>query len=360
MKLLLERLADLVGVFQARAPALDEAAAFPAENIADLARIGALMAPLPVASGGMGAGSEPAGATLASHMLRLIGRGHLPTGRLFEGHVNAIKLIAVYAPEQMRQVAEQAAAGQLAGLWVTEAPPGLRIRDGTLQGGKIFCSGAGHLSHALVTAQPPDGEPVLARVTLDGNQRAMAGSMRLQGMRSATTGSVDLSGLPAEIVGAPGDYLRQPEFSAGAWRTSAVACGGIEALVTHARDELHARGRAANPHQLARVGAMLIAQQTALMWVQRASRLAEQEPAGMDAERLGDIAAGVNLARIAVEQAGLDVLRLVQRSLGLSAFRHGHPAEALMRDLATYLRQPAPDETLTEAAAWHMQREMPA
>lgn len=30
-----------------------------------------------------------------------------------------------------------------------------------------------------------------------------------------------------------------------------------------------------------------------------------------------------------------------------------------MRDLATYLRQPAPDETLTEAAAWFTTHPIP-
>jgi hypothetical protein len=44
-------------------------------------------------------------------------------------------------------------------------------------------------------------------------------------------------------------------------------------------------------------------------------------------------------------------MRLVQRSLGLSAFRHGNPVERICRDLGTYLRQPAPDAVLTEAAA---------
>jgi hypothetical protein len=59
----------------------------------------------------------------------------------------------------------------------------------------------------------------------------------------------------------------------------------------------------------------------------------------------------VGLARIAVETACLDAMRLVQRSLGLSAFRHGNPVERICRDLGTYLRQPAPDAVLTEAAA---------
>jgi hypothetical protein len=43
-------------------------------------------------------------------------------------------------------------------------------------------------------------------------------------------------------------------------------------------------------------------------------------------------------------------MRLTQRSLGLGAFIAGHPVERLCRDLATYLRQPAPDEALDVAA----------
>ncbi len=170
--------------------------------------------------------------------------------------------------------------------------------------------------------------------------------IRLQGMRAATTGAVALSGLAAEIIGAPGDYLRQPIFSAGAWRTSAVTLGGIDSLVATTRAELLARQRLANPHQLARLGEALIAQETAALWLARTAALAESpspDPAGT--------AAYVNLARIAVERAALAVIQLTQRSLGLSAFVAGHPAEATLRDLATYLRQPAPDETLTEAAA---------
>ena len=62
--------------------------------------------------------------------------------------------------------------------------------------------------------------------------------------------------------------------------------------------------------------------------------------------------ATVGLARIAVETACLDAMRLVQRSLGLSAFRQGNPVERICRDLSTYLRQPAPDEVLTESADW--------
>jgi hypothetical protein len=39
----------------------------------------------------------------------------------------------------------------------------------------------------------------------------------------------------------------------------------------------------------------------------------------------------------------LDVLEIVQRSVGLSAFSRASEMERIARDLATYLRQPAPD-----------------
>jgi hypothetical protein len=50
-------------------------------------------------------------------------------------------------------------------------------------------------------------------------------------------------------------------------------------------------------------------------------------------------------------------MNFVQRSLGLAALLEPNPVERLIRDLSTYLRQPAPDEALTEAAACFMQRE---
>ncbi len=45
------------------------------------------------------------------------------------------------------------------------------------------------------------------------------------------------------------------------------------------------------------------------------------------------------------------MITLAQRSIGLAGFLESHPLERLMRDLATYLRQPAPDFALTGMAA---------
>jgi alkylation response protein AidB-like acyl-CoA dehydrogenase len=90
---------------------------------------------------------------------------------------------------------------------------------------------------------------------------------------------------------------------------------------------------------------MFINAQTARLWLPHVAPIAE------DPGRAPEHAtASVNLARIAIEAACVHSMQLAQRSLGLSAFLVGNPVERICRDLATYLRQPAPDEALRGAA----------
>jgi alkylation response protein AidB-like acyl-CoA dehydrogenase len=176
-------------------------------------------------------------------------------------------------------------------------------------------------------------------------------------MRAAVTGSIDLTGLavtPDALLGSDGDYLREPVFSAGAWRSAAAALGGLTALVKLHRNEIVDRRRDADPHQRARFGEVVMAHETARLWMAQAALrgcLEDAEPA--------TIVAYVNLSRLAVEAACLAAMRHTQRSLGLSAFMAGHPVERLCRDLSTYLRQPAPDETLEKAAAYYLRAPLP-
>ncbi len=350
---LVEKVSALLPMLRAQAAGHDSAASFPVSEMAALRDEGVLAAALPARLGGLGAGTEPAGATLVRDALRLLGRGNLAVARLFEAHVNALRLIERFgAPEQRAQAAADVFAGHLFGLWVTDPPgrPGLRVQGQGLVGSKGPCSGAGHCTRALVTADTVGGTR-MAVVALSGAEkvRAVTG---LQGMRAAANGTVSLDGARVLFwLGEEGDYLREPEFSCGAWRGSAAASGGIDALVEIVGEGLRRRGQAEATMQLARFGELLIAQETARLWVARAAEFAEAE-SGEAAERV----ALVNLARIAVENAGLDAIRLTQRALGLAAFVAPHPAERIMRDLATYLRQPAPDLVLVEAAAWTLQQ----
>ena len=378
MSAVLTAVGKLIPWMQGRADALDRDAVFPAEEIDWLHAAGALSPRLPVLDrGGLDRGGldrdgldrdgldrdggldrdrpdrgrlegpNPNRADELACLLGLVGRGNLAVGRVLEAHVNALQLMARYGalPEPDRLYA----------LWVTDPPTGgLRMRRaGTrvlLTGGKQFCSAAGHASAALVTARDADGDTRMLTLPLGIGETVTPLPSPLQGMRAAVTGSVDFTGCEVSadcLLGRAGDYMREPDFSAGAWRGSAVALGGLIALIDHAAEQLRQSGRLDNPHVQARLGKAIIARETGRLWVRSAARVAED-----DSAETGYRVATVGLARIAVETACLDAMRLVHRSVGLSAFRQGNPIELISRDLSTYLRQPAPDEVLTEAASW--------
>ena len=321
---------------------------FPTDLFDAGRKIGLLAAPSTQRHGGFGL-AEGRHADKLCRLLRLVGRIDLPLGRLYEGHVNALTLICRYArPTQVERFCQDARDGHLFGVWNTETGAGLRLAGGRLAGGKIFASGAGHVTRPLVTARTDDDQVLMVIPGLQPGERADLTAWKAQGMRASASGAVDFTGLHVgidEIVGAPGDYLRQPMFSAGAWRFTAVQQGGIERVYDIWRDHLRSNGRADDPHQQARLGQGAIAVETARLWTERAAGLEHGENADQ-------AVAYVNLARLAVERAGLDVLEGAQRSVGLAGFMRPHPLEQQARDLATYLRQPAPDRALVSAAAF--------
>ncbi|MCJ2124004.1 acyl-CoA dehydrogenase family protein [Methylobacterium sp. J-077] len=335
-----------------RACEQDRDEGFPVEDIADLARLGLLAAPIPSDDGGVGLGEEPGTCQLAA-VLRLVGYGSLALGRLYEGHVNALQLVARYGDAGQRaRLFTDALDGHLFGVWNTDSPGDcLRLgEDRRLRGVKTFASGAGFVTRALVTVKrEPGALPLMLVVPLEVGSRADLSGWHAHGMRASATGTVDFEDIAVsddEILGGWDDYHRQPTFSGGAWRFAAVQLGGIEAVFDAWRGHLSATGRSGDPHQLARLGEGAIAVEGARHWVERAALIVAEDE--LAPER---IVAFVNLARLAVEKAGLDVLQLAQRSVGLQGFLREHPLERLSRDLATYLRQPAPDRALTTAAA---------
>lgn len=336
----------------ARAGEQDRDDGFPAEDVAALGHLGLLSAPIPSEEGGVGLGEEPGACNLAA-VLRLVGYGSLALGRIYEGHVNALQLVARYGTlAQGSRLFADARAGHLFGVWNTDAPGDcLQLGDDRrLRGVKAFASGAGYVTRALVTVKrEPGAPPLMLVVPLEPGSRADLTGWRAHGMRASATGTVDFKDIAVtedEILGTWDDYHRQPTFSGGAWRFAAVQLGGIEAVFDAWRGHLAALGRGCDPHQLARLGEGAIAVEGARHWVERAARIVYEDD--LVPER---IVAFVNLARLAVERAGLDVLQLAQRSVGLQGFLREHPLERLSRDLATYLRQPAPDRALTTAAA---------
>jgi alkylation response protein AidB-like acyl-CoA dehydrogenase len=260
-----------------------------------------------------------------------------------------VKLITLYGSGlQQRRLADAVGKGGGMGVWNAEDTDRVLIgessRRAVLHGRKIYASGAGHLLRPLITADV--GERIQVMVVLDGPmaERTDTSKWKPSGMRATATGTVDLTALevrPDQIIGEPGDYFREPAFSCGAWRFVAVPLGGLEALVDAAKHQLQERGRVDDPAQRARFGEIAISIESARLWVREAADFAET--ADIDPARAHKV---VDLAGMAIDRIAFQIIEQVVRSLGLASQMRPSPVERLLRDVTTYLRQPAPDRIL--------------
>lgn len=324
---------------QARAQENDLTGDFPGRDVALLQELGAFRI----------FASDAVGADDLMKALRLIGRCNLSLGRIFEGHVNAALLIRRYG-------SRPAPAGAIMGVWNTEADPGCPVaidEAGRLVGRKSYATGAGRLDFAVVTGTSSAGARQMVLVDASDVRRTDLRPWRVSGMRSTGSGIYDLTGLPAgpaERVGGPDDYLKEPTFSGGAWRFAAVQLGGAERVLKLTRDHLLKSGPC-GAVQMARFGDAVARVRSAYFWVQAAARQAEAPDAGEDA------VAAVLMARRVVEEAGLGVVEAAARLVGTRAFFDTHPLDHACRDLALYLRQPAPDAAFERAARAFLERD---
>ncbi len=285
----------------------------------------------------------------AAAMLRLlrtlyaVGRDDLPLGRLFEGHVDAMQIVARYGRAEQREHLR----GAVLGVWNADLPGDpLRLDGERMAGGKSFASGAGILSHALVSVDADGGRQLLL-LDLDRTPPAIDRSFwRVVGMQRSETHQVrwaDQAIEPGDRVGQPGDYVREPWFSGGALRFAAVQAGGIAGLVDATRDHLVATGRADDPHQAGRLARLYALGMAAADAVRRAA----DGWFGEEAARLPLVSA----ARAAVYAAGGEAILVAQEAVGVSAMFVDHPLAAKITDLSVYLRQPGPDAQRMQVGA---------
>lgn len=292
--------------------------------------------------------------------LRSAGAADLAWGRLYEGHVNALQLIARLGTEHQRLRAEHDVAhGRLFGVWNTEAADGVRamaIDSGgvTLAGRKTFASGAGRVARAIISIGWPEGRPQLAVVPMDLVNAAIDRSFwRPYGMEDSESFAVDFTGVRIqsdELLGSAGDYEHNPWFTAGASRFVAVQTGGIEQLVADFGAFLRRREQHEDPIQLTRFGECVIAARAALLWTNAcvdAWMRYDAVPSDV-AER--ELLVTVDAARSGVERSALDVCERVERGVGARGLLETEPFARRLRDLRMYLRQPAIDATLLRVA----------
>jgi alkylation response protein AidB-like acyl-CoA dehydrogenase len=259
-----------------------------------------------------------------------IGREDLSLARLAEAHWDAVAILA--------EAGLHPEPGAIYGVWASEIP-GRELRfeqdnEGFgLSGTKLFCSGAGLIDRALVTAGSEDQR------LLNIDLRRQRGTFHIDdsawktGAFSETkTAAVTFTSTRftrGDIVGGSRWYLDRPGFWHGACGPAACWAGGAVGLVDYAR-----RQSRSDPHTKAHLGAM-----TASAWALNSFL----ETAGREIDMFPEDVIGARICartvRHLVEQASTDILRRLPRAYG------PHPLvmdEGILRryqELDIYLRQ---------------------
>lgn len=267
-------------------------------------------------------------------LLRALGRANLSVGRLAEGHMNALRLLQLYGTQE-QQERLGATQGHLWGVWGADDTEPVRITavsgsTARLTGAKRFASGLGIVRHAVVTAATEGGTQLVV-AAVDDPHRADASGWQTTGMRATASGTYDLTGTEAEVLGRQGDYEREPYFEGGVWRYAALQVGALEALTEDVRLQLAAS--AETEAQLHRIARLSILCHGARLLVEDAAIQVEASDAGP-----AEVALSL-VAREGVEAACLEGIALADRAMGTRSFVTGGTAERIRRDLSFFLRQ---------------------
>ncbi len=169
---------------------------------------------------------EPGSAARFLVSMAAVASVDLTLARRLEPHLDALGIL--------RQAGVEAPDGTL-GVFAAEAP-GARLEADerqVLRGRKPWCSLAGELDHALVTAHGPGGGRRLHLVDLrrSGVTVLPAEGWVAKGLPRVPSTPVDFDGVPSTPVGEPGWYLSRPGFALGGIGVAACWWGGAVGLV---------------------------------------------------------------------------------------------------------------------------------
>ena len=259
-----------------------------------------------------------------------IGRMDLSLARMAEAHWDAVAILKENGSEPKPDC--------LYGVWASERPGQTltleRNHDSfRIDGKKMFCSGAGLVDRALITAG--GAEPQLVDVDLRdkvGFLRFDDSNWKTNAFREIHTSIVAFENLPVtpeDLIGAPGWYLQRPGFWHGACGPAACWAGGAAGLVDYANEQSRD-----DPHTLAHLGAMQASIWASLSYLDLAGR--EIDAAPRDRERALVRALTV---RHLIEQACTDVLRRLPRAYGPYPLAMDERVSKRYQELDLYLRQ---------------------
>jgi hypothetical protein len=249
-------------------------------------------------------------------LVRNVAKADGSVGRIFEGHLNARERLRLDGidPED-----------HWLGVWGADPTPEegepARIENDSLHGTKVFCSGAGGLTRALVIAKGTLVYVDLSDVEVDKSW------YRGGGMRSSESHRVHFHGAPILATLTP--LTTEPYLSGDAIRTASAWAGMVDTAVESALrqlkdDELRAHA----------AGRMVVAQQTIDRWFEYAA----------SAEDLTQVSIPL---RQAVADAGATVVQEAARATGSRPFATGTALDRARRDFELFVLQHRLDPLVT-------------
>jgi len=270
--------------------------------------------------------------------LATLAAADLTAARVVEAHVDALSILAQHSrvgddtpratSSDERTWGVFAAEGPEMRLLATESATGW-----TLSGTKPWCSLAGVLSHALVTAYTPTSERRLFTVALHRpGIRVRSVEWVARGLAAVPSLPVDFRDVPADPIGAPGWYLERPGFAWGGIGVAACWWGGAIGVAR----QVWGAGRDREPDQLAlaHLGALDVSLTAAGVALAAAA-------AGIDAG-LADGPAGTLLAarvRGIVARSVEEVIVRAGHALGPAPLALDERHARRVADLQLYVRQ---------------------
>lgn len=274
--------------------------------------------------------------------LALLAEDDVVAARIAESHVDAVAILHELGGKPPD-------SGQLWGVWAAESSEARVIAteiDGgavILNGTKVWCSGAGFCSHALVTARLDDGRRGLFAVTVtEPAVKALPTTWWNVGMAGSDTRAVQFTNARAVAVGDPDDYLDRPGFWHGAIGVAACWLGGARRVA----EPLYrcATSKSADAYSLAHLGAVDAALAAGDAILAAAAAQIDSDP--FDRSDTAQLLA--HRARTVVEHAADEAITRTGRALGPGPLCQDGRHAQRVADLTIYIRQSHAERDLAE------------
>ncbi|OBK31090.1 acyl-CoA dehydrogenase [Mycobacterium asiaticum] len=286
----------------------------------------------------------PASGRTAERWQRLarLAEEDIAAARIAEAHVDAVAILGELGGKPPEP-------SQLWGVWAADASDSKLIAvnisgdEFLLNGTKLWCSGAGFCSNALVTAHLEEGERGLFAVTLtDPGVKPLPSTWWNPGMAGSDTRSVQFSNVRAILIGEPGDYLSRPGFWHGAIGVAACWFGGARRVA----DPLYrcARSESADAYALAHLGAVDAALAAGDAMLAKAAAQIDADP--FDRSHTAQLLA--RRVRAVVEHAVDEAITRTGRALGPGPLCQDGKHAQRVADLSIYIRQSHAERDLAE------------